>query len=72
MGAHRKASLHLDMPLDGEILPSKRLEQTFAGSPSKRGPDEFDNVGFNVDSRKRFLEDLHEREEDANVTAEER
>ena len=70
MGAHRKASLQLDMPFDGDS--SKRLEQTFAGSPSKRKLDEFDTVAFNVETRKRFLEDLQEREEDADVIAEER
>ena len=70
MDAHRKTSLHLDMALDGDS--SNRLEQTFAASPSKRKLDEFEEVAFNVETHKRFCEDLGEREVDANVTAEER
>jgi hypothetical protein len=66
MGAHRDPLLQLDMPFDGEFCrPSRRLERTFAGSPSKGlGHGEVNSADFNVDSHQRFLDDLREREEE--------
>lgn len=65
MGAHRNPLLQLDMPFDGEFGgPSRRLERTFAGSPSKGLGEEVNSADFNVDSHQRFLDDLREREEE--------
>ncbi|CAB3982686.1 Centromere-associated E [Paramuricea clavata] len=65
MGAHRNSLLQLDMPFDGEFgKPSRRLERSFAGSPSKGFGEEVSSADFNVDSHQRFFDDLHEREEE--------
>ena len=70
MGAHNKPVLQqLDLTFDrGFSKPCRRLEQTFAGSPSRC--DSVSSEEFNEERHQLFLHDLREREND--VIAEER
>ena len=73
MGAHRKPLLELDLPLGEDFgRPSKRLEQTFAGSPSKGLDRDNDIVTFKENDHQRFLEEMQERESETDTIADHR
>lgn len=66
MGAHRKPLL--TSSIDSEFKrPSRRLDLTYAGSPSRNLDLDISRAEFSVDHHQRFLEELQEKEDEANT-----
>ncbi|XP_028410863.1 centromere-associated protein E-like [Dendronephthya gigantea] len=66
MGARRKPLL--TSSIDSEFnRPSRRLDLTYAGSPSRDLDVDISRAEFSVDHHQRFLEQLQEKEEEANI-----